>query len=185
MNTDKVIACLKAIGFAPDACDFQDRIRVQKMVYLLQLKGLETGFDYNLYVRGPYSPALTKELFERKDAFKRLNTGASLSVEEEEAVRELNALFELKPSLLEVAATYAFFAREKRLDPIAALTQVKKLKPFFSEAQTAVGISKAKEFLFKPTAAEREKIKRDFSGWESTPLETGSEKHEERRNMAG
>jgi uncharacterized protein YwgA len=47
---------------------FSDRLRVQKIIFLLySLLGLKQNYPYTMYVRGPYSPALTKDFYEIKD----------------------------------------------------------------------------------------------------------------------
>ena len=71
------------------------------------------------------------------------------SAAEKETAGELGRIFGLKPVPLEVGATYGYYALRQNCDPLEALRQVKRLKPFYSEAQIALGISKAKEFLFQ------------------------------------
>lgn len=41
----------------------QERKTVQKAIYLGQAAGVDLGYRYNWYVRGPYSPALTRDYF--------------------------------------------------------------------------------------------------------------------------
>lgn len=41
-----------------------DRIKIQKLVYLAEVFGLDTGFSFTWYVYGPYSPELTKVMFD-------------------------------------------------------------------------------------------------------------------------
>lgn len=36
--------------------NFDDRLRLQKYVYLIQRLGLSLGYRFNEYLRGPYSP---------------------------------------------------------------------------------------------------------------------------------
>lgn len=171
-NTDKVIACLKALGsFKPSIGSFEDRLKIQKIVYLLELKGIKTGFAYKLYVRGPYSPGLTQEIYRRQADFERLHTGVALSQKDEKAVQELKELFGLKTSLLEVAATYAYYVAVEKQDSITALKSVKKLKPFFTEAQIAVGISNAKQYLFPPTEEQTKAMLKEHEAWERASLE--------------
>lgn len=43
---------------------FNDRIIVQKKIYCAQMLGIDFGFSYNWYLRGPYSPELTSLAFE-------------------------------------------------------------------------------------------------------------------------
>jgi len=55
---------MERLGIDPQLGTFADRLRLQKDVYLLQELGLQTGFSYNWYIRGPYSPGLTAAAFE-------------------------------------------------------------------------------------------------------------------------
>jgi uncharacterized protein YwgA len=43
--------------------EFDNRLLVQKAVYLLQQRGVELGYPYSWYVRGPYSSRLANDLF--------------------------------------------------------------------------------------------------------------------------
>jgi hypothetical protein len=169
-NVEKAIACLKALGgFKPSIGSFEDRLKIQKIIYLLELKGIKMGFSYSLYVRGPYSPDLTKEIYVKREDFENLRSDAKLSQKEETAVHELGDLFRMKSSLLEVAATYGYYVATEKQDPISAYRSVKRLKPFFTEAQVAVGISKAKEFLFPPTETQLEGMRKEMRLWEAAP----------------
>ena len=170
MEIGKVIACLKHLAFPPKIAAFEDRLRLQKIVCLLELKGIRLGFDYGLYVRGPYSPDLAKEMFGRTSEFERLHTSVRLSSREETIVNELKQRFEMKSSLLEIAATYGYLIKKEHNDPLIASRTVKRLKPFYSEAQVAVGISRAKQFLFEPTEAELAAMRKEHAVWESASL---------------
>jgi len=166
-DVGKLVACLKELGFKPKVDSFQHRLVIQKVMYLLERKGVKTGFTFGLYVRGPYSPDLTEAFYSHRKEVEGLKGGSELNAKEKADVCELNALFSLNASWLEVAATYAFFAYAQGLDPFTATIKVRELKPFFSEAQIAVGTSKAKEFLFKPTEKDLKEMKDEFSVWES------------------
>lgn len=168
----KVLACLKELGMrAPSVNDFEERLAIQKALYLLQLRGVKTGFGFDLWVRGPYSPALTTELYSHKRELRVVETTNRLSERDAEAVQELRALTGLKPSLLEVAATYAYFAFEQGKDPMTATKGVRAIKGFYPEGQIALGISHAKKFLFKPTEADIEEMKREHEPLERASLE--------------
>lgn len=43
---------------------FQNRLKLQKATYLIQLSGIDLGYRYSWYLRGPYSTALAKDLYE-------------------------------------------------------------------------------------------------------------------------
>jgi len=169
---EKVIAFFKELGFRPDVNRFEDRLVAQKLVCLLELKGIDLGYPCSMYVRGPYSPELTRDLYGFHDKFERFETEASLDAREKEIAQDLGEIFGLKPILLEIAATYGYYAIEERCDPIEALARVKRLKPFYSEAQVAVGISKAKKFLFEPTAEDMEELKRETGTWQRASLQS-------------
>jgi len=40
---------------------FEDRLILQKAVYLAQVAGVHLGYYYRWYLRGPYSPSLTRD----------------------------------------------------------------------------------------------------------------------------
>lgn len=42
---------------------FEDRLVLQKTVYLLQTFGIYLGYQFNWYLHGPYSPQLTRDAF--------------------------------------------------------------------------------------------------------------------------
>jgi len=171
MDLNKVIACLKEIGLKPKINSFQDRLVIQKVVYLLQCKGIQSGFGYNLHVRGPYSPVLTKEVYEHKDAVQKLVTDAKLNASDSKKVEEFKELFSgLKPSLLEVAATYSYFAFQQHQDVITVLQNVKRMKSFYSETQIAVGVSKAKQFLFMPNENDLAEMKEEAKIWQDASI---------------
>ena len=167
MNFDKVVACCKELGFKPKVADFSDRLVIQKANYLLQLKGVKADFSYSLYVRGPYSPSLTKAIYGQKEKIEGLAVQRPVVGAELAAVNEFKVLFSgLVPSTLEIAATYAYFAFDAKQDPMEALKNAKKFKQFYSETQLAIGVSKAKEFLFKPSERDVSELKKEFSDWQ-------------------
>src|SRR3989338_7845178 len=46
---------------SPDMNLFSGRLILQKKVYLLQEAGLNLGYDFKLYIHGPYSSALAAD----------------------------------------------------------------------------------------------------------------------------
>ena len=60
----KLIAALNAIGVSPRMETFADRLRLQKIVWLMQRFGVRLDFNYHWYLHGPYSPELTRNLYE-------------------------------------------------------------------------------------------------------------------------
>jgi uncharacterized protein YwgA len=168
----KVIAFFKELGFNFDISEFDDRLIAQKLVCLLELKGIDLGYSCSLYVRGPYSPDLTQDLYAHTREFENLETGTRLTSTEKETVGNLGRIFGLKPVPLEVGATYGYYALRQNCDPLEALRHVKRLKPFYSEAQLALGISKAKEFLYTPSQKDLEELKKETGIWQRASLKS-------------
>jgi hypothetical protein len=168
----KVIAFFKELGFEFDIARFDDRLIAQKLVCLLELRGIDLGYSCSLYVRGPYSPDLTQNLYAFTHEFETLDTSSRLNKDEKEAAGELGRIFGLRPVPLEVGATYGYYALRQNSDPLEASRQVRRLKPFYSEAQIALGISKAKEFLYKPTPDDLEELKKETGIWQRASLKT-------------
>lgn len=163
----KVKACLKTMGYSSLSSDnFEDKLLIQKIVYLLSLKGIELGYPYSLYFRGPYSPALTRDIYDHGQELRNLRSEHILSAPEMRIIEEFMDLMELRPAQLEVAATYAYFAYERGQEAASATASVRKMKGFYPEAQIALGISKAKQFLYRPTAQETDRMKKEAELWE-------------------
>ena len=66
--------------------NFDNRLKYQKVVYLLQTYGLSLGYGYSWYIKGPYSPDLTKVLFnitpELYEESKNLKFGNEIAIDE-------------------------------------------------------------------------------------------------------
>ena len=168
----KVIAFFKELGFEFDISRFDDRLIAQKLVCLLDLRGIDLGYSCSLYVRGPYSPDLTQDLYAFTNEFETMDTSSRLNPAEKETAGELGRIFGLRPVPLEVGATYGYYALRQKSDPLEASRQVKRLKPFYSEAQIALGISKAKQFLYKPTPKDLEELKKETGIWQRASLKS-------------
>jgi hypothetical protein len=169
---EKVIAFFKELGFEFSISWFDDRLVAQKIVCLLEFRGINLGYPCSMYVRGPYSPDLTQDLYAFTREFETLKTNSRLTTTEKETAGELGRIFGLKPIPLEVGATYGYYALLQKCDPLEALRHVKRLKPFYSETQIALGISKAKEFLYKPTRKDLEELKEETGIWQRASLKT-------------
>ncbi len=57
------MAFLKALGLSDEMSSFSGRKRIQKTIYLLRQFGADLKFGYSWYLHGPYSPELTRTLF--------------------------------------------------------------------------------------------------------------------------
>ena len=57
------VLTLKWLGVEFKLETFTDRLIAQKAIYLAQTVGADLGYFYGWYLRGPYCPALTEDLF--------------------------------------------------------------------------------------------------------------------------
>jgi uncharacterized protein YwgA len=73
VNKDHILLklVLDRIGFGDIEIDkFDKRKTLQKKIYLLQLTGVDLGYRYNWYVRGPYCPTLANDTFALREEIK-------------------------------------------------------------------------------------------------------------------
>lgn len=54
---------LNELGMDQSMLSFDDRLALQKTVYLLQQMGIHLGYPFSWYLRGPYSRDLTADAF--------------------------------------------------------------------------------------------------------------------------
>jgi len=154
----------------PKVENFQDKLVIQKTVCLLELLGFNMGYDFSMYIRGPYSPDLTGDLYKYRSQVENLRTDYAISDKEKSLVAKVCATSKgLEPALLEIMATYAFLVIRCSQSNKDATVELKRIKPFYSEAKIAVGISRAKQ-LFPPTEAEVERMKAEFRDLEDASV---------------
>ena len=65
---------LNHLGIAFDLSTFSKRLILQKKVYLAQVTGIDLGYRFGWYLRGPYSKSLTAEAFELVEDFQQDET---------------------------------------------------------------------------------------------------------------
>ena len=123
---------LDHLGVA-DISTVDRRLEVQKAVYLSQVAGVPLGYTYGWYLKGPYSPSLTRDYYGLTDDM--VPAGTSLRAG---AVERLNAVKELmekqigqldRPKRLELLASLHYLIRESRLSVEAAKAKIGQLKP--------------------------------------------------------
>ena len=57
----KLLRDEKIFDFDPE--DFDSRLRLQKYVFIARKFGLNLGYDFSMYIRGPYSPDLADDYY--------------------------------------------------------------------------------------------------------------------------
>ena len=67
MNPDILAGIVKNFYNSFNMKTFENRLKIQKIIYLMQAYGLNIGYTYGLYLYGPYSTELTRDAFSMPD----------------------------------------------------------------------------------------------------------------------
>ncbi len=136
---------------------FQDRLIMQKTVYLAQAAGIHLGYFYHWYLHGPYSPSLTRDEF---------SIAMDISADMDESKRwklddvSLQRLKEIQPVFmgqnreklaknLELLASVHFLIDRKQISKIDTGKITATLKQFdkdFSEEEVKEALGKLKTY---------------------------------------
>ena len=104
--SDLLTAVSEACGHAPDISSMEGRLTLQRGCYILNSRGCGPFYDYDIYIRGPYSRELADDMWEL-GAVPSGGTG----LPEEEEVSMLKGLFLRGPSYVEAYATALLLVR--------------------------------------------------------------------------
>jgi len=95
--------------------DFNDRLKLQKTIYMTQVCGVDLGYRFSWYVHGPYSPDLTETAFGYKDRasyFEKVSTSYKITDASKKRLKNVKRLIEADakqgldiPSWLELLAS--------------------------------------------------------------------------------
>lgn len=143
---------LDTLSISPAIDTVDDRKRIQKTVYLAQLTGLDLGYRFGWYLRGPYCASLTRDYYALADAL----TVEAADVENKQfstevtgMIRKVNPLFSTPSGVplaqedwLELVASLHFLRKISCYDE-AKSTEVLKdkkaqLAPYINQAQAAL-----------------------------------------------
>ena len=130
---------LKNIGhFGMDI--FDDRLMLQKTIYLLKSFGFDLGYIFNWYIHGVYSPDLTKDGFELQEIYDEIPK-LEIKYEPETAQTQFKKFIKFivnkKSNSLELASSLCYW-NNKGLSKNDTLKVVKQKKPHFNDHQYEV-----------------------------------------------
>jgi len=118
--------------------------RVQRAVYLLQALGFPTGYEFSMYIRGPYSPELASDYQKLVEGGLVRECAKYAEVEEERWGPIVDKLAVEDVLVLEVAATlYDLLDAGWPLEE--AEERVMELKPYATERLLEAGLRLLKE----------------------------------------
>jgi uncharacterized protein YwgA len=143
---------LEELGVEPEITTVADRKRVQKAVYLGQRGGVDLGYRFSWYKKGPYSPMLTRDYYslsEARDIGEHVN-GARLAPDTaRDLLQRVKSIFAVPKDLnlpqedwLELLASYDYLRRVSKLSAAEAEAIVARekrhLREFIPQAQAAL-----------------------------------------------
>ena len=96
---------------------FSDRIIAQKKIYLLKCLGTDLGYQYNWYLRGPYSSSLSNYIYDNIEFIKHNDFNEyNLLDATQKNVDIVNTFIDSEPSSLETSSWYELLASMSYLD---------------------------------------------------------------------
>lgn len=124
---------------------FTQRLLLQKRMFLLSMLGIDLGHVHSWYIRGPYSPALTRDAFAVVAARNGGSTAtASLPDPIIAKIDKIGGLFGAAwndPKKLELLSSVFYLARTYRTNDVKFLSnRLTSLKPNFSEEDAVSAI---------------------------------------------
>lgn len=143
---------LDTLGIPSGIETVNDRKRVQKAVYLGQLPGVDLGYRFGWYLKGPYSPSLTKDYFNLEEAIDSGDRDHEKKELEKSVVRKLKKILPLmqpaegvplsQEDWLELVSSVHFLRivqGNSNKDTLATLKREKpKLVKYFDKAENAL-----------------------------------------------
>jgi uncharacterized protein YwgA len=118
-----------------DLATFEGRLLLQKRIFMLTMSGVDLGYSYSWYLRGPYCPALTSDAFALAEcsAEQRASLASELPETVRQAIastREATGTAWTNPLKLELLSSIIFIARSTNdQDEEHLWERLHKLKP--------------------------------------------------------
>ncbi len=136
--------CFNILGLPrPNMDNFDERLRLQKIVYLLWGYGISLGYGFNWYVRGPYSPQLASDGYALNDEL--FEEGSKIKFNDEDKIVEsMNKFEEIlgekidDPLYLEILASMHYIKKVafKGRDDFAGISNwLKNQKPYLKNIE--------------------------------------------------
>jgi uncharacterized protein YwgA len=117
---------LRELGEDPSIEGIENRLRLQKAVYLGQLFGVDLGYRYSWYVKGPYSPSLTQDYYKLAESAAEAASGKALRSDLAERLKNARQLLNIPPGVeLTKAHWYELLASLHYLYKVSSLDAVR------------------------------------------------------------
>lgn len=137
---------LDELGIDSGISTVDDRKRVQKTVYLEQLRGVDLGYRFSWYLMGPYSPSLTRDYYALAQELETgdvSHTTRALKPHLRDRLRDLRSLLSQPDDFpleqedwLELLASYHYLRQIRRKDDAQAVEILRQEKPALASFHT-------------------------------------------------
>jgi len=143
---------LDNLGLGVHVRSFEDRLMLQKASYLAQVAGVNLGYYFNWYLRGPYCSALARDAFAISDELEASSDESEdweldkRTISKVTRVRTLMAECSVKnaPRKFELVASIHFLVTRKDFSPKDASILTSALRRFGKECTNREVVSATK-----------------------------------------
>jgi len=128
----------EALGEDGNISNFEARKRFQKAIYLGQVAGVDLGYRYGWYIKGPYSTTLTRDYYAMAEAIAdgdRIPSNETLKDEIRAKLNRVRPLFSVpnnvdldKSSWMELLASWHYLMKISELDSSKARSFMQERK---------------------------------------------------------
>ncbi|MFX1470852.1 MAG: hypothetical protein ACFFB8_19605 [Promethearchaeota archaeon] len=154
--------------------NFQDRLIIQKLAFLLKHQGIKMNYNFTLYKNGPYCAELTKDYYNNSWRVVNLDAQFNPFRREVEIFNKINEiviyhpLYEKYPASLLEAVSTAYYLKLNYSDILddELFKNTKNEKPYLSDKLIIIGINLVKKLMFKPELLTDD-IKEEIREWDS------------------
>ncbi len=150
---------LDAIGEDAAISSVDDRMRIQKAIYLSQVLGINTGYHYSWYLKGPYSTDLTQDYYKLGAAISggdQSYASQTLNPALGESVKRIRGLLmppanlgAAKPNWYEALASLHFLLCISKYSLTDAKSYLAKVKPHL-QAYVDTAVQRLREYGLIP-----------------------------------
>ena len=124
----------KRIG-SPKMNNFSDRLLLQKKVYLLQELGLNLGYNFTLYIYGPYSSQLASDGY-KSDLNDEISIGDDFEDVTFKKLEELERDHKDDSLWFELLGTIVYLVKQKKKNKQEVIGDIKENKSYLYQEKT-------------------------------------------------
>ena len=125
----KKLSNSKTIGYDFTMDEFDDRLKLQKLIYMIQSTGVYLGYDFSYYLRGPYCSKLAQMGFELTEIYddveikkKRLFLDDKIENNFNRSIKHIQELKDMDG--WEIAASLHFLHHSEKMDQKESVDKV-------------------------------------------------------------